>query len=82
MGGRNRDMGQAMSDELKRQAASRLLASGHGQFRPYLNMYHQLTTGGLRNPRLLISLAVSAVVLFGGAVTTCAGIVTAWWANR
>lgn len=82
MGGRNRDMGQAMADELKRQAQARLVSSGHGQFRPYLNLYYQMTTGGLRNPRVIIGLIGSIVVLLGGAFTTCAGIVGAWWAGH
>ena len=70
--------GNAMTNEVKRQAMGRAMARlGLAQ---YAQLYYRFQSGSLLQPRFIVSALGGIVVLVGGAVVTCGGMVTTWWA--
>ncbi len=70
--------GNAMANEVKRQAMGRAMARlGLAQ---YAQMFYRFQSGSLLQPRFLISALGGIVVLGGGALVSCVGALTTWWA--
>lgn len=70
--------GNAMVNEAKRQVMAKALARmGLGEF---YTMWYRWQSGSLLNPRFVISALSGLIVVFGGALVSCMGLVTAWFA--
>jgi hypothetical protein len=70
--------GNAMANEVKRQAMGRAMARlGLAQ---YAQMFYRFQSGSLFQPRFIVSALGTVVVLVGGAIFSCVGALTTWWA--
>lgn len=70
--------GNAMANEVKRQAMGRAMARlGLAQ---YAQIFYRFQSGSLLQPRYLVSALGAIVVVVGGALVSCVGALTTWWA--
>jgi hypothetical protein len=69
--------GNAMANELQRQAFGRLLAKT--PLRDYYSLIYRFRSGSALQPRYIISAVGALVFLFGGSLVSCTGIVAAWF---
>jgi hypothetical protein len=69
--------GDALADEALRQARVRFFRKV-----PFLyeasNVYYRMKSGAMTNPRYVVGAVVSLVVVSGGAILSCLGVVGAF----
>lgn len=70
--------GNAMANEVQRQAFSKLIAKT--PLRDYYSLIYRARSGGLANPRFLVGVLGTVVVGLGGALVSCFGLLTAFFA--
>jgi hypothetical protein len=72
--------GNALANEASRQMRARLIAkTGLGD---YYTMYNRFQSGTYFSPRYIITALGSVVVLLGGALVSCLGLLSAWFLGQ
>jgi len=69
-------MGDRVAREMWRQTTARLMMRNRW-FRDIYQMWYRYRTGALTNPRVLVGLITSLVVMFMAGVASCGGIIAA-----
>lgn len=69
-------VGNALANEAQRQMLARLVR--RSPFREIYQIWHRGRSGALLQPRYIVSAVFALVLLAGGSVTTCLGLVSAW----
>lgn len=69
--------GNAMANEVKRQAFGRLIAKT--PLADYYSLLYRFRSGGMNNPRYILSAIGALVFLLGGSFVSCTGLIAAWF---